>query len=151
MNTLQLAERFIGLREIQGPQHEPQIVAFIQRSGGNWINDDETPWCSAFVYYIAWLLDLQRPMTKALRARSWLEIGTPVKLTDAKAGDVVILMRGGGHQPGPEVVDATGHVAFFVATEEGGKVMALGGNQSNAVTVAPYPADRVLGVRRLHI
>lgn len=43
------ARRYIGLTEIEGPQHNSEIVAMwkaIKRGG---IKDDETPWCAAFV------------------------------------------------------------------------------------------------------
>ncbi len=43
------ARRYIGEREIKGPQHNPLIVQMwkdIKRGG---IKDDETPWCAAFV------------------------------------------------------------------------------------------------------
>ena len=43
------ARQFIGLREIAGPKHAPEILQMwrdIKRGG---IKDDETPWCAAFV------------------------------------------------------------------------------------------------------
>ena len=53
-----------------------------------------------------------------------------------------------GAQPGPEVLDAAGHVGFFAALEPG-RILLLGGNQANSVTVSSYPSDRLLGVRRV--
>ena len=41
---------------------------------------------------------------------------------------------------------ATGQVGFCVG-REGGNVRLLGGNQSDAVNVASFPADRVIGKR----
>ena len=71
-------------------------------------------------------------------------------LEEAAPGfDVVILKRGGGgNQPGPEVIEAKGHVGLY-AGHEGTKILLLGGNQSDAVCVARYPANRLLGIRRL--
>lgn len=49
MRWVDEARRHIGLTEIKGPQHNPEIVAMwkaIKRGG---IRDDETPWCAAFV------------------------------------------------------------------------------------------------------
>lgn len=111
--------------------------------------------CSAFVSYIAFLLGL--PRSKSLAARSWLAIGTPVELANARSGfDVVILKRGKTPQPGPEVLHAPGHVGFFSAlspafpgSSRSGKVYLLGGNQGDAVSVAPFDTEDVLGVRRL--
>ena len=62
--------------------------------------------------------------------------------------DVVIFKRGPNPQPGPEVVNAPGHVGFFAALE-GETVWVLGGNQSDTVKISGYPANDVLGVRRL--
>jgi len=60
----------------------------------------------------------------------------------------VILRRGQGEQPGPDVIDAPGHVGFFAGVS-GGSILVLGGNQSDAVNVKAFPADSVLGIRRL--
>lgn len=144
-----IARRFIGTAEVEGAVANSAILAML-RLDAKWPTDDSVPWCSAFVGYMAWLLDL--PRSRSLAARSWLAIGTPVDLMEAMPGfDVVILKRGGGHQPGPEVLDAPGHVGFFVGHDMGEvqRVRILGGNQGDAVTIAPFLAANVLGVRRL--
>ena len=158
VTALSLAERFLGLEEVEGHTSNPQILAML-RLDQKWPAGDDVAWCSALVNYIAWLLDL--PRSHSLGARSWLKVGTPVSLTSAVGDvhvphplaepgfDVVILKRGTGNQPGPEVTDAPGHVGFFVGLESGGRVKILGGNQSDMVSVASYPVERVLGVRRL--
>ena len=71
-------------------------------------------------------------------------------LAEAKAEfDVVVLKRGTGNQPGPEVTSgAPGHVGFFAGLERD-RVLVLGGNQSNGVCVQSFPVSDVLGVRRL--
>lgn len=141
-----VARRFLRVEEVEGHVSNPQILAML-RLDSDWPMDDSTPWCSAFVNYIAWLLDL--PRSKSLRARSWLLIGTPVAIEEAAPGfDVVVLKRGPGHQPGPEVLDVSGHVGFL-AGWEGLDVLVLGGNQGNAVTVARFPRKQVIGIRRL--
>ena len=48
-----LASEFIGLTEIPGEQHNPQILTFFQDIGHSWVQDDETAWCSAFVNWVA--------------------------------------------------------------------------------------------------
>jgi uncharacterized protein (TIGR02594 family) len=112
-----------------------------------WPEHDEVPWCSAFVNWIAWLLRL--PRSKSLAARSWLLIGLPVPLTEARPGfDVVVLNRAGGVADA-SVIASPGHVGFFAGIE-GGKVLVLGGNQGNSVTVSAYSLRDVLGVRRLY-
>ena len=140
-----LAERFVGLKEVPGSADNPQVLAMLKLDGA-WPEHDEVPWCSAFANYIAWLLRL--PRSKSLAARSWLGIGAPVELGEAVRGfDVVILMRG-LTDAGPEVLDAPGHVGFF-SSLIGSTVWILAGNQGNRVSVQGFAADRVLGVRRL--
>lgn len=142
-----LARRFVGLHETPGAVHNPAVLAMLKLVDGG-VNDDETPWCSAFVHYIAWLLDL--PRAKTLRARSWLNIGTPVDIYDARPGfDVVVLTRG-TNPPPASVITAPGHVGFFAATlVQPARVTVLGGNQSDQVGFEDFSATRVLGVRRL--
>ena len=146
MNVFDMAERFVGLKEIPGDESNPGVLAMLKLDN-EWPEGDDVPWCSAFANYCAWLLRM--PRSKNLRARSWLGVGTPVPLDEAEVGnDVVILKRGGGNQPGPDVLDAPGHVGFFAGLD-GSKVLVLGGNQSDQVNVARYPVKNVLGVRRL--
>ena len=141
----QLASRFIGTKEVAGSIANPQILAMLKLDG-NWPQDDSVPWCSGFINYIALLLGLHR--TKNLRARSWLNEKI-ITQSDAKIGfDLVVLKIGGGNQPGPEVINAPGHVGFFAGFYDD-YVSILGGNQSNSVNISKYQKSRILGVRRL--
>lgn len=142
-----LAERFVGIEEVPGATSNAQILAML-RLDSEWPADDEVPWCSAFMNYVAWLLRL--PRSKDLLARSWLRVGTPLDLADARpAYDVVILKRRGRNQPGPGNTTAKGHVGWY-AGRAGSNVLLLGGNQDNSVSVSEYSVSRLLGVRRLH-
>lgn len=148
-----IAQRFTGMKEIPGSEDNPQILAMLKLDM-DWPEDDEVPWCSAFANYCTWILRL--PRSKSLRARSWLEVGRAVDPADAQVGfDVVILKRGSGDQPGPEVIKAPGHVGFFAGWDltdddwQKNAVLLLGGNQGNTVSVRPYPRSRLLGIRRL--
>ena len=133
-----LAQRFIGIKEVPGAKDSHQILAMLKLDDP-WPDHDEVPWCSAFVNYVCWLLRL--PRSKRLNARSWLDVGLPVALEDARPGfDVVILER----PPNP----ASGHVGFY-AGHTTHSIYILGGNQSDTVSVVPYSRSRLLGVRRL--
>ncbi len=133
-----LAQRFVGVREAAGAASNATILAMLQLDDHSVVND-ETPWCSAFANFICWLLRL--PRSKSLAARSWLNVGRPVSLHDARTGfDVVVLSRGNNA--------ALGHVGFYAGTYDG-DVMVLGGNQGDSVSIARYPADRVVSVQRL--
>lgn len=142
-----IASRFLGIREIKGAIDHPMILAMLQLDQ-SWPQNDEIPWCSAFVNYICWLLDL--PRSRSLAARSWLLVGKDVKrkMDAAKGFDIVILKRPGPGQPDASVIDAPGHVGFF-AGFYAGKVQVLGGNQADQVSVAPYGLDQIIGIRRI--
>lgn len=137
--VLQEAEKHIGLKEIPGQRHNPTVVQMFADVGHAWVTSDETAWCAAFVGSVLKAAGL--PHTGKLNARSYLMWGDAVKPDLAEPGDVMVFSRGNpdGWQ---------GHVAFFVRPAEGG-YMVLGGNQSNAVNIAFYPANRLLGVRRM--
>jgi uncharacterized protein (TIGR02594 family) len=141
-----IAQRFVGVKEGPGAMNEPLVLAML-RLDARWVEDDQTAWCSAFVNFVCFLLEL--PRSRSLAARSWLTVGASIPLTDARPGfDVVVLKRGTGSQPGPDVLAAPGHVAFY-AGQDAANVLLLGGNQGDAVSIARFPKARILGIRRL--
>ena len=147
ITAFELAQRFIGIKEIPGTSSNPAILAMLKLDDP-WPGGDDVAWCSAFVNYICWLLRL--PRSKSLMARSWLNVGRTIQIEDARVGfDIVILMRGGGNQPGPDVINAPGHVGFFagMGVEH---VLLLAGNQSDAVNISRFPLSQILGIRRLY-
>ena len=144
-HAFDLAQRFTGIKEVGGNVDNPQIMAMLKLDN-DWPSEDEVPWCSAFVNYVCWLARL--PRSKDLRARSWLNIGVGIQLDEAEPGDIVIIKRGSGEQPGPENTTAQGHVGFYAGIT-GNLIEILGGNQRDTVKISRYPRDRLLGVRRL--
>lgn len=146
-----LAERFVGMKEVQGAGTNAQILAML-RLDQDWPATDEVPWCSAFVNYLAWLLRL--PRSKSLAARSWLSIGTPVRLDEAKRGFDVCVFQRSGQDPDevnhpPYRTDLPGHVAVFVKFV-GKNVYVYGGNQGDQVSLVGYPTTQLLAIRRLY-
>lgn len=148
MTPFELATRFVGeVVELPGPIKNSAFIQWCHESVGLVDTADEVAWCSSFANRICWLLRITR--SKSARARSWLTVGRSVTIEEATPGfDIVILKRGTGAQPGPDVIDAPGHVGFFAGTD-GTFVTILGGNQSDGVTVARFPKTSVLGIRRL--
>lgn len=144
VSSYDIANRFIGLKEDFNNNDNPAIIWMLKLCDKN-VQHDETPWCSAFVNAVHYLLGL--PRTGSLAARSWLKIGDFIDLIDARRSDVVILQRGNGIQPGPEILFAPGHVGFFHSRDDK-NVIILGGNQGNQVSLAPFPIHRILGIRR---
>lgn len=130
----------LGQKEITGPEDNPSIVNYAKESGFEWVDDDETPWCSIFVNWVAKKAGVVR--SKAANARSWLLVGKNID-TAPEPGDIVIFWRESLYSP-------KGHVGiFFGFSINGDKVYCLGGNQGNQVSVSAYSKDNVLGFRRL--
>lgn len=147
ITAFDLARRFLGLTEIPGAMSEPLILAML-RLDAKWPAGDDVAWCGALVNFVCWLLDV--PRTHDLRARSWLRVGTHIELQDAQPGwDVVVVGRGPTPYAPASVVDAPGHVGFF-AGRSGDDILILGGNQHDHVSVAPFHASSVVGVRRIY-
>jgi uncharacterized protein (TIGR02594 family) len=128
----------MGLQEIKGPIDNPEIVQMFADVGHEWVKDDETAWCAAFVGAMLERSGLRS--TRALNARSYLDWGEAVPIEDAKPGDIVVFWR-------EDPNSWKGHVGFF-SRDAGGSLEVLGGNQSDAVNVQIYSEDKLLGVRR---
>lgn len=136
---LNAAGEYLGLAEWPGAKQNPKIVQMFHAVGHEQVVDDETHWCAAFAGAV--LASLGLPHTGKLNARSYATYGEPVRIQDARPGDIVTLWR---NSP----ASWEGHVGFLVRFE-GDKVILRGGNQSNGkVTDADYPIDRILAIRR---
>lgn len=124
----------LGQKEVAGSSDNRRILAFYRDAGHPEIAHDETAWCAAFVG--ACLVRSGIDGTASLMARSYLSWGEPIE--EPRIGAVAVLRR--GNDP------SLGHVAFLVGECEGGLVL-LGGNQGDAVSVARFDRDALLGLR----
>lgn len=152
MTPFQLAQRYVGVKELSAPgKDHPLIQWWLSLCTGFTIETpDEIAWCSAFANGMTWELSL--PRSKSAAARSWLAVGARIDLAQATPGyDVVILQRGDGPQPGVEVLAAQGHVGFFAGWDGPDRVLVLGGNQSNSVSIQSFPKARILAIQRLFV
>lgn len=126
----------LGLAEVPGPKSNPRIE-FAIKTSADWLDDDDsvTAWCGCIRGL--WGLETGTGVIPAhFRAKNWLDWGKVVLVANAQKGDTVVFSRPGGF-----------HVALF-SKLDGGKVYVLGGNQSNKVSIAPYPLTSLHGVRR---
>lgn len=129
---LKIARRYIGLRETPGRATTPTIQRWLLDLRA-WWTDDEAAWCGTFVAAV--MREDGTTLPKAwYRARAWLEWGFP--LDEPMLGCVVVFERGGG-----------GHVGFVVGRNAQDKLLVLGGNQNDSVSVAAFTPTRVLGFR----
>jgi uncharacterized protein (TIGR02594 family) len=132
---LKIARQEIGIKETPGAGDNPQVVEYLKSTtlGRPDNENDETPWCSAFVN---WTLKQAGVTTRtnSAWARSWLNWGVATK--EPIPGSIVVFSRG----------QNSGHVAFYL-DEDGDRIQVLGGNQGNAVTIAWFPKANLLGYR----
>lgn len=129
---LDSAYKYQGVKEVPGAPTAPAISGWLKRLKA-WWSDDETPWCGTFVAAVMQEQCIPLPR-EWYRAKSWLTWGIPLVMPTV--GCVVVFDRQGG-----------GHVAIVAGKSPDGRLMCIGGNQGNAVTVAPFDRSRVLGYR----
>jgi uncharacterized protein (TIGR02594 family) len=132
---IELAKADIGTREIRGRRHNRKIVEYFADVGQDWVKNDETAWCAAFVGSCLERAGIRS--TRKLTAKSYLRWGVPTK--HPRLGTIVVLNRGNPNS-------WTGHVGFYIR-ETDRYVYVLGGNQSDAVNIRAFPKWRVAGYR----
>jgi len=129
------AQSKLGLKEIKGEQHNPEIVEMFAAVGYGRIKNDETLWDGAFV---GWCLkSAGMPYLNEVAARKYEKYGTETKTP--KVGDIVVIWR--------ESKDSwKGHVGFLHSMDEK-DIYILGGNQNNEVCVRRFERKRLLSFR----
>lgn len=123
---LDKARSYLGEREIKGPKHNSKILRMFELIRTPWFRDDETPWCAAFVG--ACLEEVGIVSTRSAAALSYANFG--VELPRPAVGAIAVKKRNGG-----------GHVGFVVGRDKNGRLLILGGNQNDMVTISPYRED----------
>lgn len=130
-----------GVREVKGSADEPSILDYLGATNYQGPLHDEVPWCSAFV---CWCIERAgMHSTRGANARSWLHWGRPLDVP--RRGAIAVYSRGAS--------SLAGHVGFHLQhLGRPGPLslcsdVLLGGNQGDAVSIAPYPCTRLLGYR----
>lgn len=124
------AEKHIGLKEVPGPGNNPVIVGWLTKLKA-WWKEDQTPWCGTFVAICLRVSGASIP-NHWYRAKAYLDWG--ITLSEPVYGCIVVFMRTGG-----------GHVGFVVGKDALGRLLVLGGNQKDSVSIAPFDRSRVAG------
>ena len=118
------ARKHIGLKEIKGAKHNATIQQWLKNLNA-WWSDDETAWCGVFIAHCLRTSGVAYPK-HWYRALDYLNYGA--KLKKPAYGCVAVKTRNGG-----------GHVCFVVGRDKKtGKLVCLGGNQSDMVCFALY-------------
>lgn len=128
------ARAHLGVREVKGMAHNPVIVGFWKLARLAGIKNDEVPWCAGFVG--AMLESVYIRSARSDSSRAYLAWGE--RIDAPEYGCVVVFNRKGG-----------GHVGFCVGVDHLGRLLILGGNQGDAVSILPFARERVAGYRRV--
>ena len=124
--------RHLGLAEIPGQASNPTIQRWLRKLGA-WWNDDATPWCGTYVAHCLRECSIAPPKAW-YRAKAYLDWG--LVLDTPRVGCIVVYERQGG-----------GHVGFVLGKDRDYRLLTLGGNQGDAVTIRAFEQYRVLGYR----
>ena len=113
------------------------LMDWLKRDGRSLGDPAKNPWCGDFVETCIRIALPDEPLLGALGsnpywARNWLQFGQEVQPIP---GAVLIFERGSG-----------GHVGFAIGQDDT-HFHVLGGNQSDAVTIARIAKSRLLGAR----
>jgi uncharacterized protein (TIGR02594 family) len=126
-----------GVKETPGPRSNPRVNEYaLATMGGIPPQGDETSWCSSSMCWTFEKSNIRSPRSKA--AISWREWGIPLAVP--RLGCVAVLHRDDPRNP------KAAHVALWLATIAD-KLILLGGNQGDAVSIAPYAASRLMTFR----
>jgi uncharacterized protein (TIGR02594 family) len=137
MPWLEEAFRLIGTREHPGHGSNEAIMGWAEQLELTSYSDDDIPWCGLFTAHcIGSQLPEEALPGNPLGARKWQMFGTS---TSPQLGSVMVFWRGSPR-------GWKGHVGFYWA-EDDTAYHILGGNQSNAVTIARMSKDRLLEAR----
>lgn len=135
---LALAKSKLGTKEAAGPANSPTILGWARRLGlkvlGMVYNADSVPWCGVFVAICLADDRIEAPAI-AERALSWADWGQSLRADRLAPGAVLVFERPGG-----------GHVGFYIG-EDAAAYHVLGGNQSDAVTIARIAKGRCIARR----
>lgn len=126
LDWIATGKQYVGLREVKGARHNPNIQMMLKYLGA-WWTDDETPWCGVFTAYCLKKNGITIPK-HWYRALDYKNYGA--KLSKPCYGCIAIKTRKGG-----------GHVAFVVGKTKDGRLVCLGGNQNDMVCYAVYKAS----------
>ncbi len=126
------AKQYLGTKEFPGAPTNPVIAMFWKLAKLAGIKDDAVPWCSGFACAMMEMAGIVSPRSDS--AKSWLTWGKA--LANPVNGCVVVFQRPGGY-----------HVGFVLGVDSAGRLVVIGGNQGDSVSIAAFDRNRVAGYR----
>ena len=125
-----IATREIGQVEIEGRRHNPRIVEY-HASTSMGAAADETAWCSSFVNWVLRQAGIRG--TNSAAAASWTSWG---QSCHARTGAVTVIFNPSAAN---SRLSRSGNHVGFLAEDNGGHFVLLGGNQSDSVRISRFP------------
>lgn len=135
---MEIAKRYEAkkVHELRGGE-DPDIVRFFKEISHPEMNEDEIPWCAAFVGACLYEANMGHDGSAWAADYAKWEGGDPVAKGEEQYGDIAVLTRNGG-----------GHVTFFVKDNGNGTFKNLGGNQSDMVCYSVSRYSQLTAFRR---
>lgn len=130
---LQAGIKLIGTKEMPGSGDNQNIIDWAHDLGGDIATEythDSIPWCALFANHCLMLAGIKG--TGTLLALDFAGKWPSVKLLGPAVGAFAPMVRSGG-----------GHIVQIVGRDQHGNFMCLGGNQSDAVNIEPFPVSRL--------
>lgn len=130
---LEAGIRLIGTKEGVGSKDNKVIIDWAKEEGGGIASSythDSIPWCALFANHILTKVGLKG--TETLWALDFAGKWPSTQLAGPAVGSFAPMLRNGG-----------GHITIVVGKDQHGNIMGLGGNQSDAVTIAPFATSRL--------
>ena len=130
---LEAGIKLIGTKEFSGSKDNKVIIDWAKDEGGGIeasYTHDSIPWCALFANHILTKVGLKG--TETLWALDFAGKWPAVRLASPAVGAFAPMKRNGG-----------GHITVVVGKDQHGNIMGLGGNQSDAVTIAPFALSRL--------
>jgi uncharacterized protein (TIGR02594 family) len=129
---LDIAESYIGLKEIKGVGHNPTILGWLRDFGkniGRWGRSrDETPWCAVFVSHCLHAAGMQT--TESALAASYVTYGRPSKFIPG----AVIVIKPKKSGPDKSTGSRAGNHTGFLLRVTKTHYYIVAGNQGNRVS-----------------
>lgn len=135
---LEHARKLLGTHEAPGAANSPVILGWAKaldpHALGIAYDADSLPWCGLFAAHCLAAAHVAPPPI-AVRASAWASWGQDLRPDRLAPGAVLVLQRPGG-----------GHVGFYLG-EDARSYCVLGGNQSDAVSIARIAKARCIARR----
>jgi uncharacterized protein (TIGR02594 family) len=130
---LEAGLKLVGTKEGVGSKDNQQIIDWAKEEGGDIAKEythDSIPWCALFANLMLTRAGLKG--TETLWALDFAGKWPSTKLIGPAVGAFAPMLRNGG-----------GHIICIVGKDQNGNIMGLGGNQSDKVSIVPFPMSRL--------